>query len=676
MHRESDEEKAFETRMARSPMFDFMLLKRLLCGLAVAICAAGTCGSTSGQQQGGPRKPEGTLAPVIDAAVYRQTTVDRRLPPTESLPAGSAGRRDGEGAVAGLNAANLAANVRYFNRQTAQEPAQPETVAAPEQLPSGFVPWWQAQVVGHLRTRSETHPVDLDALIISALAYSWRVRAISEDVLIQETGVLEAQAAFDVQAFMESKFFRKSDPVGNVLETGGPSRLREEDWGYSAGLRKRTPLGGSWEVSQRIGAHDSNSRFFTPEQQGNAKLSLSFNQPLLNGFGKAYNTAMIVLADIDTSVAMDQTSAALQNQLIQIVDAYWTLHLHRAVLVQQRRHLRRAQEIMEELVQRREVDSLESQIARARAAVAARQSELIRTETNIRNTEARIRVLTNAPELLSNPYAELIPLDYPAVVPMAVNLPDAMVTALQNRPEIDAASQEIRAASLRLNMSRNELLPALDLVLETYVSGLDKDYDISQSFADQFSVGEPSYTAGLVFEVPLQRRAAKARLQRRQLQLRQLTQRFDDTVQTLMSDVEVAVREVTATYREMLAKYRAMKAAEMDVDYLTQRWKLLAGDDRSVSFLLEDLLDAQDRLALEEYGFSVAQTDYTISQTTLKRAMGTLLQQEQIQPVRACCDGLPQLRFQRTARLVTPDEVLPQQARDLGQRDAMKSYRR
>ena len=298
--------------------------------------------------------------------------------------------------------------------------------------------------------------------------------------------------------------WRRADP-----ETGSPNRLREGDWGYSAGLRKRTPLGGSWEFSQRIGMRESNSRFFTPKQQGNARLSLSFNQPLLNGFGKAYNTALILLADIDTSVAMDQTSAALQTQLIHIAEAYWELYLHRSVLLQKNRHLQRAQIILEQLTQRREVDALESQIVRARAAVAARQAELIRTSTSIRNTEARIRGLTNSPELLSRPYAELIPLDYPSRVPVVVNLPDAMVTALQYRPEVDAASQEIRAASVRLNMSRNELLPALDLVLETYVSGLDQDYDIAQSLADQFSVGEPSYTAGLVFEVPLHRRAAQ-----------------------------------------------------------------------------------------------------------------------------------------------------------------------
>jgi outer membrane protein TolC len=492
---------------------------------------------------------------------------------------------------------------------------------------------------------------------------------VSEEVLIQETGIVEAQATFDVHAFMDSKFFRKSEPTGNVLEAGfEATRLREGDWRYSAGLRKRTPLGGSWEVSQRIGMRDSNSQFFQPEQQGNARLALSFNQPLLNGFGKTYNTSLIVLADIDTSVAMDQTSVALQDQLTRIAEAYWELYLQRSVQAQKRQHLERARLVLEELRRRRDIDALESQIIRAQAAVAARRAELVRSAATIRNMEARIRALTNSPDLLSTPQAELIPLDYPAMVPVAVNLEDAKVTALQHRPEIDAASQEIRAASLRLDMSRNELLPALDLVLETYVLGLQQDLDIAQAWTDQFSLGEPSYSAGLVFEVPLHRRAARARLQRRQLQLRQITAEFDEIVQMLMTDVEIAVRDVTATHQEMIGKYRAMQAAAVELEYTTRRWQLLSGEDRSASFLLEDLLDAQDRLAVEEYGFALAQRNYTLSLTELKRATGTLLQQEQIEPVRTCSNGLPQLHFQKATGPATPAEVLPPSTPRFGKR--------
>ncbi len=370
--------------MVQPLMLDLTARMRFLICMAIALSAAGADSAVWGQQASTRRVSGATLAPVIDAQEYRQMQsagISQPQPAAQSMAAGPQPVQVRE--VLSRNGAP----VQFPYPQMLEDASSAESVPGRQELqelPQGFVPWWEPQVNSRLRESAEAHPIDLDALIVSALAFSPRVRTVSEDVLIQETAIVEAQAAFDVHAFMDSKFFRKSEPVGNVLETGdpetgSPNRLREGDWGYSAGLRKRTPLGGSWEFSQRIGMRESNSRFFTPKQQGNARLSLSFNQPLLNGFGKAYNTALILLADIDTSVAMDQTSAALQTQLIHIAEAYWELYLHRSVLLQKNRHLQRAQIILEQLTQRREVDALESQIVRARAAVAARQAELIRT---------------------------------------------------------------------------------------------------------------------------------------------------------------------------------------------------------------------------------------------------------------------------------------------------------
>ena len=643
--------------MTWSFMLEWVAWSRCRAVFAVLLCWTGTTSLVWSQERPSSAATS-HLAPVVAGADYRPSVAGLAV----------ARGRTGRTAVARVPVTSSIADEQPQPSRADVESVAPGEREFVDDMPAGFVPWWRPAVLHALREPADLRPLDLDALIISALAYSPRVRAVSENVLIQETVVVEAQAAFDARAFAESKFFRRSQPIGNLLETGGPPRWREEDWGFSAGMRKRTPLGGSWEIAQRIGIQDSNSRFFVPKQQGNARMSLSFNQPLLNGFGKTYNTALIVLAELDTTLAVDETSTALQQQLTSIAESYWELYFQRSVLVQKRQHLARASVILGELERRRDIDALESQIVRAQAAVAARQAELVRSQANIQTIEARIRALTNSPELTANPRAEMIPVDQPGTVRLDVSLQDALVTALQHRPEVDAASQEIRAASVRLNMSRNELLPALDLVLETYVMGLDADYDIGQSWADQYSVGEPSYSAGLVFEVPLHRRAAKARLQRRSLQLRQVTEQFDETVKMLLADVEVAVENVNAGYQEMVGKYRAMVAARAEVEYATSRWQQLSGEDRSASLLLEDLLDAQDRLVLEEFGFAYSQHTYTISQTELKRAMGTLLEQEGIEPVRVCQGGLPQLQFQKGPSLVTPAEVLPSVEPGLGQR--------
>lgn len=523
-------------------------------------------------------------------------------------------------------------------------------------LPAAAEPdaWWEPYTRDSLRSASRPEPVDVDALVLLALCHSSQIRAISDNYLIQRTAITEAAAAFDVRTFTDTRFIRVNEPVGNTLTTGGPPRYLNDNFKVSAGVKKKTFSGGSFELSQRIGTQNSNSVFFLPVDQGNSRLSLSFSQPLLNGAGKAYNSSVTVLAEIDTRIAEDQTSQELQEHLLKVTRAYWELHLARSLLLQKRRLFERGRLIQIELDGRQDVDAAQNQVLRARAAVSTRRAELLRAEATIKNAEARIRALVNAPAMLADTQLELVPTELPAHELIPVDLSDARATALKNRPEVDQALQQIQAAHVKLDVSKNELRPTLDLVLESYVTGLQGQYNIGQSIAEQFNRGAPSYTAGLVYEYPWNNRAARARYQRRQMELRRLMEQFDAAMAQLSAEVEIAVREVQTSHGEMQSKRQAMQALQVEMNYLSERWRLLPGDDRSASFLLGDLLDVQERLANEEFAFVKSQTDYTLALAELKRATGTLLQHEQITPHEIEVDGTPQLIFDKPAGVKPP----------------------
>ena len=525
-------------------------------------------------------------------------------------------------------------------------PAASQDLSAFE-MPADFVPWWQEHVVQPLRESPQTIPVQINTLVVDTLRHSARVRALSDNAVIAETAITRAAAAFDSTTFMETKFVRGSNPTGNTLEAGfNVPRLREEDWFFRGGVRRRNEYGGKVELAQQIGIRDSNSQFFFPDNQGNARLVLSYNQPLLNGAGQCYNTSLVVLANLDTRVAFDKTAADLQDQLLTVIESHWDLYTQRARLMQRRGHVRRAEVVLAYLEKRAEVDALASQIASARAAVASRRTSIIRAEAEIRNAEARLRALVNSPELLNDRLAELIPIQTPSSAPLSVEPQSAFLTALENRSEIDAATQEIEAARVRLNVAKNELLPVLDLYLESYVAGLRDNYNIGRSLVDQFSVGEPGYSAGLKFEMPFERRAAKANQERRLAELRQLTSKFQATVETLHAEVDVAVREVETTHRELRSIYTQMLAAKTDMDYLQGRWERLPGDDRAASFLLEDLLASQERLSFAESAFVDAQVAYSLSLTRLNRSTGMLLKHEKVQLVRGHDGSASTLSFE------------------------------
>jgi outer membrane protein TolC len=290
---------------------------------------------------------------------------------------------------------------------------------------------------------------------------------------------------------------------------------------------------------------------------------------------------------------------------------------------------------------RRNVDVVGSQLIRVVAAVSERKSDLVRAEMAVRNAQERIHALVNDPELADIVNLEIIPTDTPVRHTEQFNIGEVLSTALQMRPEVNQALKQMRAACVRLGMSRNELLPQLDLILETYVAGLRDDSDIGQAWADQFSTGEPGYSVGLQYEIPICNRAARARLQRRRLELRQLQNQFRTTVETLMMETKVAAREVRTSDREFKAKYHAMQAASKRLENIEQRWAAIPGKETSFGLYLDDVLNAQVQLADAEFEFAKSETTFNLSLMNLKRATGMLLQHEQIQDGVAFLNNLP-----------------------------------
>jgi outer membrane protein TolC len=510
------------------------------------------------------------------------------------------------------------------------------TLTAPREMPPDFQPWWSGYVASPLLPYRRPFCVGLESLVVEALQYSPKVRAMSMTPEIRRTAVAEALAAFDFRVFSDNKYVNTDDPVGNLLTTGGPDRYLDRMWYSAAGLRQRNEYGGQVEISQRIGYEDSNSIYFVPPYQGTSRLCISYTQPLLNGAGRAYNESVVVLADIDSNVAAAEFSTNLECHLLDITRAYWALYLARAELLQKRRLTAEGDRILSELEGRRNLDASKNQLVRANAAAAARHAMLIRAQAAVENAESRIHALVNDPESRADGRIELLPAQRPQEAYLAAGVRNSVLIALHNRPEIEKAVEDIHAGGVRLGVAEKDLLPVLNAVVAMYVSGLEADGQIAKALADQFSVGAPSYTVGLQFEMPLGNHAAEARLRRRRLELQQLTQELESAVLLVIRDVEVAVREVDATYREMQAKYRAMQASAAQIAYLQDRWRLLPGEEQVAGIVLEDVLEAQERLAEMEYEFAAAEVGYNQALCNLQWSTGTMLKcQRRLPPVGA-----------------------------------------
>jgi outer membrane protein TolC len=517
-----------------------------------------------------------------------------------------------------------------------------------EEIPPDFSSSWRQNE--HKRFGNATsRPVTLEDLYVRAIHYSTQIKVFSDLPLIRETGIQEAKGEFDTKSFIQSQFAHTNSPVGSTLTTGGPSRFIQDEWDLESGFKKKLVTGTEVTISQQFSRTNNNSIFFVPNPQSSAQLVLTVVQPLLKGFGIQYNRSVLQIARIDSEVAMNEFIRQAESQLLEVARSYWALYAARQNYWQKAQLIDETAKVTDELRERLSVGTPQTALFRADSALASRRSDLVRANAAVRNAQDRLRTLISDPTLLAASVSELIPADEPLLTDSAIDATHAGYVALQKRPELKQAFLQLRGATIREKVSKNELLPELNIVLQGSLGGLDNG-DVSTAYGNQFSTGGPGGSAGIVFSFPLENNEARARFERRQLETRQQIEQLRTTVDTVLLEVKISAREVETAYREAQAKYLAVKAFTEDVDTLNARRAVDTTTDQiQLSNYLNDILDTQDRRSQAEETFALAVADYQVALVNLERAKGNLLDYEGIAVVRSTDKKkLPRLRLEKS----------------------------
>jgi len=545
-----------------------------------------------------------------------------------------------------------------YKAEAAKIGSKPRTFAktSDAKIPADFSPWW---IRGQHNSIGDTHgkAITVEDLYLRALRNSKQIRVFGDLPVIRETGIQEAKGAFDTNAFLQGKFDHLNDPVGNTLTTGGASRFIQDEWSFEAGAKKKFVTGTEVTVSQKLGQLSNNSIYFQPNPQSTGRLSLSIVQPLLRGSGVGYNRATLRIAKLDSEIAMAEFVRQSESHLLEITRTYWALYAARVTYLQKARLVDDTARVTDELKARQKVDARQTQLFRAESALASRRSDLIRSEAAIRNAQDRLKALTSDPALLSSPNTELIPGDRLVLHAAPVDPQQAASVALENRPEINQAFLQLRAATIREKMQRNELMPELNLVLQGSLGGLSGG-DYGDAYGRQYNTGGPGYAAGFVFSFPLENNIARARLERRRLELRQQVDQLKTTIDTVFLEVKISAREVATAYRETQAKFAAVKAFTADVESIQARRALQtaspapgADEASQTALYLDTVLDSQDRRSSAEEEFIRAAANYQIAIVNLQRSQGRLLAYSDVTVIRSKDEkNLPLIYLEKGAR--------------------------
>lgn len=528
---------------------------------------------------------------------------------------------------------------------TRRDPTQvePKTPVAVERLGAATrrtVFWWESQIIAPLDSGKVLAEFEINELITRALARSNQISTFSDLPLIRDTAISEAEGAFDPVIFATGTADITENPVGNDLESGSSSRpatLREREFAARSGVRTPLVTGGEVTVSQRIGTKNSNSDFFNPDDQALSDIRLELRQPILERAGIAVNVAPIQIAQLDRNISVAELRRQIELQLVEIIRTYWTLYLERARVLQREKLAADLDGLARRLAARATLDILPGELEQARAAQANAQANVVRSRSAIRNAETRIATLLSDPSLMPQ-QGEIVPAQPPVRIFVDTPLEDVALLALQNRPEVHQAVQQLRSAEIRLGIAENRLQPRLDLVAAIANRGLDGDYDVGTSMERQFTRTDPELELAVLFEIPLYNTADRAVFSRRRLEVRQLGNQLRTISDSILQEAQVAVRESRTAFEEIQAREKTLLANTAQLDAL--RAQDVSGAGSGYAFLNTLLGAIEDRTTAEER-YTEALVTYNLALYTLERVAGTLLSTRDIGATRVDDEILP-----------------------------------
>ncbi len=459
------------------------------------------------------------------------------------------------------------------------------------------------------------------------------------------TQVGPAPPALDPQMFAYANFQHTTSPQSNTLlaETSALTNdTRTFQVGYSQGFLTGT--------NAQLTFYSSRSQINSPASLVNpattAYLDLTITQNLLQGFGRAVNNRNIRVARNN----MKYTDLQLKSQVIatvsSVINLYWDLVSFLDDVRIKEQALQSARKLFEDNKKASSIGTLSRiEVTRAEAEVAAREEELLISQTNVAQQET---ILKNT---LSRTGVASASLDEVHVIPLnRIEIPkqetlkpvkELVADAIVTRPEIEQAKVNIQSSLISLAGSKNALKPLLQAFAEFTNNALSGNvnalYNGASGAPDPFLIGGysnvlgqifkrdfPNYSAGFSLNIPFRNRAAQADYVTDELLLRQSELQLQRVINQVRVDVKngvIGLQQARARYE---ASVRTRVLAEQTLDAEQKKFQFSLSPD------LSGVVQAQRDLATDQSAEVQAMANYTHAKVAFDLAMGTTLETNNI----------------------------------------------
>jgi outer membrane protein len=475
--------------------------------------------------------------------------------------------------------------------------------------------------------------LSLDDSIRLALANNTNIHIDHYQIETSENNLQRVYAPFDPLLTSSFSDQRAKSPTSTQLQ-GAPvlnSLTQQTQIGYSQTFQTGTSFQGSFIANK----NSTNSTFNFLNPSTSTTLEFNVTQPLLRNRGLFPNRAPILIAQRNLKQAHASFLADVNNIILQIVSSYWNVVLARDNLSVQQKSLDEAQKSYDHDKKALSLGALPPlDIYRSESQVASRRVGVIQAEYSVKQAEDQFRQVIGADLVPAIRALDLDMTDQPEPVGElpTMDIPTALARAIANRPELEAAHQQLAADQLSIRLAHNNLKPDLELSGFYWGNGLNGfeagvvNTGIGTSLSQSFRFTFPAYGATLSLALPIKNHGAEANL------ADSLVSRRRDQYQERGTNQNISLEVINAVHALEATKL-GMEAAKVAVDLARDT---LHADERKYELGAEPVffvLDAQTQLAQAELNLIQSEVNFQLAVTQVDHATGDLLEHHHVQIV-------------------------------------------
>ena len=331
-------------------------------------------------------------------------------------------------------------------------------------------------------------------------------------------------------------------------------------WGFQYSLQTVSP------IEQRHGVNfgGTTNVVAEPFQSSSGSVELQMTQPILKNFWIDSTRLKIKQGKNTLQYSEEGFRQQLITSVTAVANAYYELIFALENLKVQEEALELSQTQLDQDKQRLAIGTLaqlsvsqdQSQVAQNRANVIAAQSTLETDQNTLKN-------------LITDNYSQWHAVDIQPSetlnAPLVLfNLEDSWSRGMTQRPDLLQARLNVEKQGIQLKFDVNQLFPELDLIGTYGYNGAGAYYD--NTFTELRQGNSPFYTAGAQISLPLGNVGPRNTYKSDKVTKKQLLVTLKQLEQTILVDIDNAVKTAQSDYESVDATRQARIYAEQALD--------------------------------------------------------------------------------------------------------------